>query len=257
VRFIPLASGSSGNATLIELGSLRLLVDAGLSARALGQRLEAVGVAPGSIDCVLLSHEHVDHVRGAERFSRQHGVPVASCHETREAMDCSTEDFAEWRCFPVGTRLDLGSVQVDSFAVPHDAAAPAGFVLHGEGLKVGVATDLGCATTLVRQRLSGCAVLMIEANHDEEMLLAGPYPWHLKQRVSSRTGHLSNAESAALLEQVLDDCCQAVVLAHLSEKNNRPELARRAAAGALDASGRGRVAMRVAAAKRPTPALEL
>lgn len=257
MRFVPLASGSTGNATLIELGSLRLLVDAGLSARALGLRLESVGVDPASIDCILLSHEHVDHVRGAERFSMKHGVPVASCLETLEAMDRSPVHFAEWLPLPAGGSLDLGDVEVDPFPVPHDAARPVGFVIRGEGLKLGVATDLGHATTLVRERLRGCAVVMIETNHDEELLLNGPYPWHLKQRVSGRTGHLSNTDAAAVLEEVLDDACQAVVLAHLSEKNNRPELARNAAATAMENNGRGRVAMRVAAAKHPTQAVEL
>jgi phosphoribosyl 1,2-cyclic phosphodiesterase len=257
VRFIPLASGSTGNATLVELDSLRLLVDAGLSARALGQRLRSAGVEPSSIDCILLTHEHTDHVRGVERFSMQHGVPVACAIETLEAMDRSPDDLAEWVPLVQGAGLALRDVEVDPFPVPHDAARPFGFVLRGEGLKIGMATDLGHATTLVRQRLAGCHVLMVESNHDEEMLLNGPYPWFLKQRVGGRTGHLSNGDTASLLSAVVDDSCQAVVLAHLSEKNNRPDLARCSAAGALAAGGRGRVTMRVAAAQRPTPAVEL
>ena len=257
MRFIPLASGSTGNATLVELGSVRLLVDAGLSERALRQRLEAVAVEPSSIDCILLSHEHIDHVRGVERFSMRHGVPVASAIETLEAMDCSPVHFAEWIPLEEGARLDYGDVQVEPFAVPHDAVRPLGFVLRGAGLKIGVATDLGHVTTLVRERLRGCDLIMIEANHDEELLLNGPYPWHLKQRVAGRMGHLSNTTTASLLRDVVDDACRAVVLAHLSEKNNRPALARDSAAGALGANGRRRVSMRVAAAKQPTPAVEL
>jgi len=257
MRLIPLGSGSAGNATLVEFGSTRILIDAGLSARALGQRLQLAGVAPGSIDWILLSHEHGDHVRGVERFSRLHRVPVVSSLATLEAMDLSWKQLASWSPLPEAGRLDLGGVEVEPFPVPHDAASPVGFVLHGEGLRVGLATDLGHATALVRQRLRGCHVLVIESNHDDEMLLNGPYPWHLKQRVAGRQGHLSNAEAAALLREVVDDTCQAVVLAHLSEKNNRPALARNCAALALAGADRGRVAMRVAAARRSTPAVQL
>jgi phosphoribosyl 1,2-cyclic phosphodiesterase len=257
MRLLALGSGSTGNATLVEFGATRLLVDAGLSARALAQRLEAVGVAPASVSWLLLTHEHADHVRGAERFSRLHGVPVLSFAETLEAMDRSRTDFASWSPLPGSGRVDLGGVEVEPFPVPHDAARPVGFLLHGEGLRVGLATDLGHATTLVRQRLRGCHALVLESNHDDALLRDGPYPWHLKQRVSGRTGHLSNAEAAALLSDVVDESCQAVVLAHLSEKNNRPALARDCAARALAEAGTGRVAMRVAAARRPTPAVLL
>jgi phosphoribosyl 1,2-cyclic phosphodiesterase len=257
MRFVPLGSGSSGNATLVELGATRLLVDAGLSARALAQRLGALGLQPGDVDAILLSHEHSDHVRGAELFSRRHDVPVVAFLETLEAMDCSHVHFAGWSPLSDNGALSLGDVEVESFPVPHDAARPVGFVLRGEGLKIGIATDLGHATTLVRERLRRCHVLMLESNHDEEMLRDGPYPWHIKQRVAGRTGHLSNDDAARVLREVVDESCRAVVLAHLSSKNNRPELARRSAAAALDAAGRGRVAMRVASATRPTPPVEL
>jgi len=257
MRLVPLGSGSTGNATLVEFEKTRLLVDAGLSARALGQRLLAAGVEPGSIDWILLSHEHGDHVRGVERFSALHRVPVLCSLATLEAMDCSRKHLAAWSPLPEAGRIDLGRVGIEPFPVPHDAARPVGFVLHGEGLRVGMATDLGHATTLVRERLRGCHVLMLESNHDDGMLLNGPYPWHLKQRVSGREGHLSNAEAAALLREVVDDACQAVVLAHLSEKNNRPALARDCAARALAGAGRHRVAMRVAAGRRATPAVRL
>jgi phosphoribosyl 1,2-cyclic phosphodiesterase len=257
MRFIPLGSGSRGNATLVEFGSTKLLVDAGLSARALGARLDAVGVCAGDVDFILLSHDHGDHVRGAERFSRVHGVPVVCSPETLEAMDRSERHFACWSDLSEDGPMSLGGCKVESFPVPHDAARPVGFVIEGEGLRIGMATDLGCATTVVQETLRGCNVVMIESNHDSEMLLSGPYPWHLKQRVAGRTGHLSNDEAASLLRDVVDDSCRAVVLAHLSEHNNTPELARGAAARALSAAGRNRVGMRVAAAGRPTPAVEL
>ena len=142
-----------------------------------------------------------------------------------------------------------------TFPVPHDAARPLGFVIHGEGLRVGIATDLGHATTLVRERLRGCNVLMIEANHDDRMLQEGPYPWHLKQRVSGRLGHLSNHEAADVLAEAVDESCRCVVLAHLSEKNNTQELARRSAVAALKEWNRSAVEVRVAEATAPTAAV--
>jgi len=257
IRFAPLGSGSRGNATLVEAGSTRLLIDAGLSARALGQRLEAAGVSARSIDAIVLSHEHSDHAGGAERFSLRHGVPVVCAIEALEAMDRSPSHFAEWIPLPNGDCVEIGEIRVEPFPIPHDAARPVGFVLHSSGLRLGIVTDLGHATTLVVERLRGCHLLMIESNHDADMLRSGPYPWQLKQRVAGRMGHLSNSEAASLLREVADERCQAVVLAHLSEKNNTPELARRSAAGALGRAGVARVSMRVAAPKHPTPAVQL
>jgi phosphoribosyl 1,2-cyclic phosphodiesterase len=221
------------------------------------RRLEAVGVPPGRIDALLLSHEHEDHARGAERFSRQHRVPVVCSLRTLEALDRSPADFAAWQPLAAGTRLDFGAVQVEPFAVPHDAVEPVGFVVRGEGLRIGIATDLGHATTLVVERLRGCHVLMVEANHDDRLLRDGPYPWSVKQRVAGRLGHLSNREAAALVSRTVDEECRAVVLAHLSEMNNRPALARSVVAAALAASAARRCEMRIAVGDRPTPALLL
>jgi phosphoribosyl 1,2-cyclic phosphodiesterase len=252
MRLIPLASGSRGNATLVEFSSTKILVDAGLSARKLAAQLESVQVAPAEITAILLSHEHEDHVRGAERFSKLHGTPVISSMETLEAMDRSPSHFAEWRPLERAGMFDIGDVRIEPFPVPHDAARPLGFVIHGEGLRIGIATDLGHATTLVRERLRGCDVLMIESNHDDRMLQEGPYPWHLKQRVSGRLGHLSNHEAADVLAEAVDDNCRCVVLAHLSERNNTQELARRAAIAVLKESNRSSVEVRVAEASAPT-----
>jgi phosphoribosyl 1,2-cyclic phosphodiesterase len=253
VRLVPLASGSKGNAALLEFGTTRLLLDAGLSARRLTTRLEEIGVEPREITAVLLSHEHEDHTRGAELFSRRHGTPVACCWETLEAMDRSPAHFSEWTSLTPGELFDLGGVKVLPFPVPHDAAKPVGFVIEGDGLRVGMVTDLGHATTLVLERLRGCEVLMIESNHDDRMLMDGPYPWHLKQRVSGRLGHLSNREAAEMLRHTAAENCRAVVLTHLSEKNNTPALARQAATSVLASNGNCRVEMRVASQTKPTP----
>lgn len=252
VRVLPLGSGSSGNATLVEFGTTRLLVDAGLSSLELSRRLEAAGCPPSSVDLVLLTHEHRDHTRGVERFSMRHRVPVACVPETLEAMNLSRSHLASWTPIHGGTPLDLGAVRVEPFPVPHDAACPLGFVLHGNGVRVGIAVDLGHATTLVVERLRGCHVLAVESNHDGRMLLEGPYPWHLKQRIGGRMGHLNNDDAASLLARAADEECRAVFLVHLSEKNNTHALARSAASRAMASAGRRRFEMRVAEARRPS-----
>jgi len=257
MRLIPLASGSRGNATLVEFGETRLLVDAGVSAKQLTLRLQSVGVDPASIHCMLLSHEHQDHTRGAERFSKLYGVPVACTAKTLAALDVSPIHVAEWWALPETGLTEIGPIRVESFPVPHDAAQPVGFVLHGDGMRVGIALDLGHATTLVRERLRGCEILMIESNHDVALLRDGPYPWHLKQRVGGRMGHLSNHETAELLRQTVGPDCRAVVLAHLSEKNNTHALARRIAGGAVFEAGGRRVEMRIASARSVTPPVSI
>ncbi len=256
-RVVALGSGSSGNATLLEFGRRRLLIDAGLSARDLAARLDAVGVAPGTIDAIVLSHEHHDHARGMERFAVKHGIPVFTTPETLAALNLAPRHLPAWHAFDSRTAFDVAEVRVRPFAVPHDAVDPVGFVVEGEGVRIGIATDLGHATTLVLTSLARCHVLLVEANHDDDMLIGGPYPWALKQRIGGRLGHLSNAEAAALLAAAVDDDCQAVVLAHLSESNNTAERARGAVAEALAAAGRGRVPMRVAERRVPTAAVEI
>lgn len=257
VRVTPLGSGSSGNATLVEFGERRLLVDAGLSARELAVRLEAAGVAPAKLDAILLSHEHHDHARGLERFAMKHRVPVFTTPEALEALNLAPRHLGAWHPFEPGVAFEAFGVTVAPFSVPHDAANPVGFVLAAHGVRVGIATDLGHVTTLVLERLRGCHVLLVEANHDDDMLVRGPYPWALKQRIGGRLGHLSNEESATLVAAAADEDCQAVILGHLSEKNNTSALARRAVSTALTRAGRNRYAMRVAERSAPTPAVEI
>jgi phosphoribosyl 1,2-cyclic phosphodiesterase len=257
VRVLPLGSGSSGNATLVVFGARRLLVDAGLSGRELTSRLEAVGVTPGSLTAILLSHEHHDHARGLERFAVKHRVPVFTTPEALAALNLAPRHLGAWHPFEPGVPFDADGVRVDPFTIPHDAVNPVGFVLEAQGVRVGIATDLGHATTLVVERLRGCQVLVVEANHDDDMLVRGPYPWALKQRIGGRLGHLSNVEAATLLAATADAECRAVILAHLSESNNTAAKARQTVAAALAAAGRSRYDMRVAARRTPTPAVEI
>ena len=257
VRVVPLGSGSSGNATVVSFGARQILVDAGLSARELASRLTEVGVDPAALTAILLTHEHHDHARGLERFAVKHKVPVFTAPETLAALNLSPRHLGAWHPFEPGVTFEAYGIKVDPFTVPHDAVNPVGFVLEADGVKVGIATDLGHATTLVVERLRGCHVLVVEANHDDGMLVRGPYPWALKQRIGGRLGHLSNEEAATLIAASADADCQAVILAHLSENNNTAALARQAVASALAAAGRTRYAMRVANGRAPTPAVEI
>jgi len=257
LRVVPLGSGSRGNATLVEFGATRLLVDAGLSARALTRRLAEIGVEASTVAGIFISHEHQDHARGVELFSKKNAIPVCCSRATLDALDLAPRHLGGWCELPAGGSCELDSVVVRTFPVPHDAAEPVGFILQGDGIRVGVATDLGHATSQVLEQLRGCHVLMIESNYDPGMLRRGGYPRTLQQRVSGRTGHLSNDEAAALLRHTIDDSCQAVILAHLSENNNTPLLARKSAAQALDTAGQLGVALRVAVADAPTLAVQL
>jgi phosphoribosyl 1,2-cyclic phosphodiesterase len=257
VRVVPLGSGSSGNATLVEFGARKVLVDAGLAARELAVRLTATGTEPESLHAILVSHEHHDHARGLLRFATRHRVPVFTTPETLDALNLAPRHFPAWHPFEPGLAFEAFGIEITPFSVPHDAVNPVGFVLAAGGVRVGIATDLGHLTTLVTERLKGCHVLVVEANHDDGMLLGGPYPWALKQRIGGRLGHLSNDEAATLVAAVADDETQAVILAHLSEQNNTAALARRTVANALDSAGRRRCAMRVAERRVLTPAVEI
>ncbi len=257
MRVVTLGSGSRGNATFVELGGVRLLVDAGLSARDLARRLATIDVEPDTLDAILISHEHHDHARGAERFSVRHRVAVACSADTLAAMNLHPRLLASWIEVEGGRALTIGDVRVVPFTVPHDAADPLGFRLEHDGCAVGVVTDLGHPTTLVKESLRGCTVLVVESNYDERLLDRGPYPAHLKRRIKDRHGHLSNAQTASVLRYAATPDTEAVVLVHLSEKNNTPKLAREAAAGALAESGRRRVQMRVATQKHPAAAIDL
>jgi len=228
-----LASGSKGNALLVVNGRSRLLIDAGLSARELSRRLEAVGTCPGELTGIVVSHEHIDHVRGLGVLSRRFNLPVYLHHAVAASLADSHRPVRVHE-FDSGEELPVGDFAVRAFPVTHDAAATVGFTVTGASGKLGVATDLGVATRLVAEELRNCRVLVLESNHDEELLRDGPYPWPLKQRIRSSHGHLSNNDSAKLLENLCWEGLEGVLLAHLSETNNRPELAETAARGILD-----------------------
>lgn len=223
-RICQLASGSKGNAIYIESDSTRILIDAGLSARELARRLEGIGVAARDLDAIVVSHEHRDHCLGVGPLCRRYSLPLYCLPQTFAALPAiGTVGYC---ALDAGECLRVGDVVVEAFPVTHDAVAPVGFVVSAGGVRVGIATDLGVVTRLVLERLQRCEVLVLETNHDEQMLHDGPYPWPLKQRVRGRHGHLSNRQAAELLQELLWPELKAVFMAHMSETNNTEELAR-------------------------------
>ncbi|MGA9668834.1 MAG: MBL fold metallo-hydrolase [Terracidiphilus sp.] len=300
VRFTVLASGSKGNSTVVTGGRTRILVDAGLSCKELFKRMRLAGEEPETLDAIIVTHEHSDHVNGLSVTARKLGIPVYFTEGThrawmrwltprrqmthaqwieqcrKQAAERQAEDESA-RCepeveldegevatevlsaesetalptavpakdptwlpaveyFQAGQPFEIGDIAVSPFTIPHDAADPVGFVFRAEGVRMAVATDLGYVPPNVKAQLKGVDLLLLESNHDLEMLRDGPYPWSVKQRVLSRVGHLSNEATADFLENHYDGQAAYVILAHLSESNNLPELARVSAERAL--SGR-------------------
>jgi phosphoribosyl 1,2-cyclic phosphodiesterase len=248
LRFRVLGSGSDGNATLVEGGGGRLLLDAGLGPRQLAERLAAAGVDPGSLDAILVSHEHGDHTRGASAFSRKWGVPIAGSRTTMAAAGFPAEKLPPLRALEPGATLAFAGLTVRAVPVPHDAARPLAFLLTASGATFGHATDVGHVSCSLVEALRGCDALLLESNHDPAMLRDGPYPWSLKERILGPLGHLSNGDVARLLERGLGEACRHLVLAHLSRRNNHPELALLAAEEALARAGRRGVRLTVAGA---------
>ncbi len=232
----PLASGSRGNAIFVSSPDTAVLVDAGLSGIEIQRRMAAVGTCPENLKAIIITHEHTDHIKGAGILSRRFNIPVYATRDTFTA--CKNLGVVDQvRFFECGTAFDIGSLTVNPFSISHDAIDPVGLTLTYGNKKIGIATDLGVATNLVKTHLSRCNALYIEANHDPDMLMEGPHPWHVKQRVRSRTGHLSNQDTRDLVGQVCHQGLDHVVLAHLSQDNNRPEKAAEEIAKSLDLSG--------------------
>ncbi len=231
-----LASGSRGNATYIADGRTAILVDAGLSGKEIQRRMAVRGLDPSRLDAILVSHEHTDHIQGVGVLSRRLKLPVHISEGTYQASQRGLGRLTAVSPFVCGEGFTVGSLSIHPFSISHDAEDPAGFTVSSNGAKVGLATDLGIVTGVVRTHLADCDILILEANHDDRMLLDGPYPWPLKQRIRGRSGHLSNDDAALLLESLRHERLAHVVLAHLSEENNTARQARTTVAGVLDAA---------------------
>ncbi len=228
-----LASGSKGNAIFISSGDTSLLIDAGLSGIEIERRLRSRGLDPKNLDAILVSHEHSDHIQGVGVLSRRYKLPVYINSKTRNAAVSQLGKLHDSKKFECGSTFTINDLAIHPFSISHDAKDPCGFTVNQNGTKIGIATDLGIATSMVKEHLKDCTLLILEANHDEDMLIDGPYPWPVKQRIKSRTGHLSNAASKTLLNELQHDGLQHVMLAHLSETNNTPQKAVNEVARAL------------------------
>jgi phosphoribosyl 1,2-cyclic phosphodiesterase len=220
-----LASGSKGNAIFVSSGATSILIDAGLSGIEIERRLKSRGLSPENLDAILVSHEHHDHIQGVGVLSRRFNLPVYMNTRTHKAAVPHLGNVYKVNNFECGSKFTVKNLAIHPFAISHDAEDPTGFTIVQDGIKIGIATDLGVATSMVKTHLKGCILLVLEANHDEEMLINGPYPWPIKQRIKSRVGHLSNTASKTLLNELQHDGLKHVLLAHLSETNNTPQKA--------------------------------
>lgn len=228
LRFTILASGSTGNCTVIEHGDQRLLLDAGLSAKRVEQLLKERGVEPDTIDGVLVTHEHSDHIRGLGALARKYKLPVYANMKTWNELDRHVGDLEDEQriVFQTGERLTFGDLTVESFPISHDAAEPVAYNFLAGGKKLSIATDVGYMSPVLKEKLKDADVLVLESNHDIDMLRVGRYPWNVKRRILSDVGHLSNEAAGEALCELITERTKRVYLAHLSRDHNQMDLAK-------------------------------
>jgi phosphoribosyl 1,2-cyclic phosphodiesterase len=256
-----LGSGSRGNATFIKTERVRLLLDAGLSRSEIAKRLESIGEDPDGIDAVLITHDHADHAGGLRMLLKDLPVEAFLTQGTIAAMqiDQSESELSGSKVIPItpGIPFEIRDAQIFPFRVPHDAVEPVAFSITCGGIKITQITDIGYVPDYVAERLQGSQILILESNHDLEMLRVGPYPWNLKQRLMGRYGHLSNTAVSRFIREQYDGVAEHVLLAHLSSRNNHPEIARQEAARALRHRGLSTARLAVTSQDEPTPPIRL
>jgi phosphoribosyl 1,2-cyclic phosphodiesterase len=236
MRFASLGSGSRGNALVVETGDTRVLLDCGFAAQTTAEKLAQLGVAPESLSCVLVTHEHSDHIAGVFRFARRYGIPVFLTHGTHAAAPRGKLPLPECQLIDSHTAFSIGDLQIQPFPVPHDAREPVQYAFSDGAHRLGVLTDTGSITPHIVDVLRSCDALVLECNHDSALLAASDYPAMLKRRISGPLGHLDNDAAASLLRQIDTSRLQHLVAAHLSQQNNRRELAVAALATVLNCS---------------------
>jgi len=257
MRFSVLASGSRGNACYVETDRVRILIDAGLSCREIFRRLECLQVEPSGIDGLVITHEHTDHVRGAGPLARRLGIPVFLNQATYERGTKAFGNLPEPVMIQTGQTVPLGDLRIETFTKCHDAGDPIGIVVSCNGLRLGVITDLGRSTRLVKDRLRGCQALVVEFNHDVDMLDQGAYPFYLKRRIKGPDGHLSNDQAQRLVQALAHEDLGILVPAHISRENNQPDIVRREALSILVKCGLERVHLEMSSQDVPTPLMEV
>lgn len=242
MRFASLGSGSEGNALLVAAGTkdsctgsreTHIMMDCGFGVQDTIWRLARLGVVPEQLSAIVVTHEHSDHIAGVARLARKYKLPVWLTHGTLRNQAKAFSGIPDIREIDPHSPFEIGAIEIIPYSVPHDAAEPVQFVFSDGKRRLGVLTDAGCSTLHIEQTLTGCHALVLECNHDLEMLMNGNYPYSLKQRVGGRFGHLNNRESAAILARLDVSRLQHLVAAHLSRRNNTPELAVRALSAAI------------------------
>jgi phosphoribosyl 1,2-cyclic phosphodiesterase len=235
--FCPLASGSKGNCIYVGTKKTKILIDAGISTKAICERLAQINVDISEIDAILISHEHSDHIAGLKVLACKHNIPLIANQQTAHAICDYLKLTPRFKIFLTGEPFEFGDIEIHPFSVQHDAIDPVAFTLAFDSLKIGVCTDLGFVTTLVSSHLANCNLLYVEANHKPEMVHASPRPMVYKQRVLGRTGHLSNEACGELVAHVAHDGLKQVYLAHLSSECNTPEVALNTVSSILERHG--------------------
>ncbi len=257
LRVCVLASGSTGNCIYVGSESTRVLIDAGVSCRETASRLQSIGVEPETITAVCVTHEHDDHKSSLSVLHRRLGATLYGNAGTIQALERGVKTAGlAWQTFITGHAFMIGTLRVEPFRVPHDSYDPVGFVISEGETRIGVVTDLGIPTELIRQRLKDCNVLVLEANHDEDMLRDSNRPWPLKQRIAGRQGHLSNLKAGELLCDVVSPRLHTVLLAHLSSDCNRPALARHTVSETLRKRGITHVNLLMTYPDRPSDVVD-
>ena len=233
MRFASLGSGSEGNGLVVEAGDTRVLVDCGFGVRDTAARLDRLGIAPGTLSAILVTHEHSDHVGGVPAFAARHGIPVWATFGTLTAVSTRFQGLDRLYGFDSHDTFTVGALEIRPFPVPHDAREPVQYVIGDGARRLGVLTDVGVVTACVEASLAACDALVLECNHCLDMLAESDYPYPLKQRIAGRLGHLHNEAAAELLTRIDTSRLKHVVAAHLSQQNNTPAKARAALAQAL------------------------
>lgn len=239
MRFSILASGSTGNSIIVETDQTKILIDAGLSGKQIEAKLKEVEIDPKSIDAILVTHEHADHIKGVGVLARRYHLPVYTHEKTWLELDRLIGDIPEEQrhYFDEGEIKSFADLTVESFAISHDASFPMGFCFHEGDKKLSLATDLGYVSQRIKETISGSGAYIFESNHDVEMLRMGHYPWNIKRRILSDVGHLSNEDAGAALSDILEGQGEKVYLSHLSKDNNMTELARLTVKNILEENG--------------------
>ncbi|WEK56424.1 MAG: MBL fold metallo-hydrolase [Candidatus Cohnella colombiensis] len=239
LRFTVLASGSTGNATVIQSDEATVLVDVGLSGKKIDELMKGRGVSGQDLDAILVTHEHSDHIKGLGAFARKHSLPVYANEKTWAAMQRLIGDIPDAQRFimPADSVVEFADLRVESYAISHDAAEPVGYCFQADGAKLSLATDLGYVSDKVMRQLQQSDVLVLESNHDINMLRMGRYPWNIKRRILGDTGHLSNEAAGEALCSLLSEKTKRVYLAHLSQEHNMMDLAKLTVNNVLEENG--------------------